>query len=77
MRESDALRNLNIEEEYGKIVVEDGFDFLAKLKAEAKRQKEIKGADMTNAFLSIEELPLEDSILEENQLAESFDIIEE
>ena len=67
----------NIDTASGKIVIENGFTFLKQLKAEAKRQEEVKRADMTNAAKPIEELPIEITDPELDRLADSMEIIEE
>lgn len=61
----------------GKIVVENGFSFLLKLRTEAQRQKDLRRAKLTYACTPIEEVPVSVNEQQLNQLAESFDVFEE
>lgn len=67
----------NIDTASGKIVIEDGVQFIKKLRAEAKRQNEVKHAKMTNAAKLIDELPLITSDPELARLADSMEIEED
>ena len=64
-------------DEIRKVVVEDGFVFMHKLRAEAERQKAIACADFTYAAVPIEEVPSVYSSGEMARLADSFEITED
>jgi hypothetical protein len=78
MKDKENSAKILIEEQIdGKIVVEDGFSFITKLRAEAKRQKDIKEANMTFASVQIEDVPLQVSSAEIGRLADEMEITED
>lgn len=78
LKKEELNQNIeNIDTASGKIVVENGISFVKRLRAEAKRQKEIKRAVMTHAATPIDELPIETTDPELDRLADSMEIIEE
>ena len=71
------LKLENVDTDSGVISIEDGFNFIKKLRAEAKRQADIKVAKLEHATFDIEELPLMTTDAEYDRIADSFEIYEE
>lgn len=72
-------KKVTVEQEFDDkiLVVEDGAKFIKQLRAEAKRQKAIKEADMMFAAIGIESVPQTASSAELSRLADEMEIIED
>ena len=67
----------NIDTASGKIVVEDGINFIKLLKEEAKRQRDAKKAELVSTLIPTGVAPIVSTDPELDRLADSFEILEE
>lgn len=66
------------QDEFIKVVVEDGFGFVSAIKREAARQKALETCDELSIVLAPKDsIPITPSLAAEIDLADTFEIIEE